>query len=140
MKAYQIKQYTPEEWDSIFEQGYENDSFSNHENEITLVWKDGAVCMDIQATGKRLVPILRKVENSLTLAGLAGNDGILAGWFGAWADSLTDSSEKRYFIWNYDGKHDAENGNWSYSWGIEQIDDDMWYIFLNLATASKLNR
>lgn len=137
MKLYEIKNYTPEEWDSYCDQQYDNGE-SPEENEITIVWHDGKACLDIQATGKRLVPILRKVEKALTEAGLAGQDGIFAGWFGAWADSLTDSSEKRYFIWAYDGKRDMENGIWSYSWGIEQLDDNLWYIFLNLATASKL--
>lgn len=140
MKTYPINHYTEQQWEDKFEQDYARGEFATDENEITMVWKDGVACMDIQATGKRIVPILRKVEKALTDAGLAGDDGLYAGWFGAWADSLTDRFDKRYFIWNYDGKADAENGNWSYSWGIERLADDLWYVFLNIATASKLNR
>lgn len=132
MKQYPIRQYTAQEWDSL------TDENTYADNTVDIVWADGKLSMDIMADGKRIVPILRKIEKSLTEAGFAGKDGILAGWFGAWADSLTDKAEKKYFLWNYDGKHDMENGNWSYSWGIEQLDDNLWYIFLNLATASKV--
>ena len=132
MKQYPIRQYTAQEWDSLTDESVYAD------NTIDIVWSNGKVSMDIQATGKRIVPILRKIEKSMTEAGLAGEEGIYAGWFGSWADSLTDSFDKRYFIWNYDGKQDRENGCWSYSWGIEQIDEERWYVFLNLATASTL--
>lgn len=127
MKQYKINQFTVEQWDSI-----EYD-WNEHEDEIVIIEKKDAYCMDITANGKRIVPILRKIEKSMTDAGLAGDDGIFAGWFGEWANELTDRSSRKYFIWNYSGKSDRERGCWSYSWGIEQIDDDLWYIFLNIA-------
>lgn len=135
MKLYPVKNYTPEEWDNVTEEAYNNGESPN-DDEITIVWHGTYASMDIQATGKRIVPILRKIEKSMCEAGLTSEESVFSGWFGAWADSLTDSSEKRYFIWQYDGKNDRDNGHWSYSWGIEQIDEDRWYIFLNIATAS----
>lgn len=132
MKRYTVKQYTETEYDAKCEAAYAADDFSTEDDVITIVWKEKAVCMDIMANGKRLVPILRKIEESMTEEGLAGESGIYAGWFGSWADSLRDPFDKKYFIWNYDGRQDMEQGHWSYSWGIEQIDDDRWYIFLNL--------
>lgn len=133
MKLYTIRQYSLAEWERVSDEQTEP-----MEDTMQIVWKDGAVCTDITANGKRLVPILRKVEATLVAAGLAGDgeSAILGGWFGGWADALTDRFERKYFCWAYDGRQDIENGCWSYSWGIEQIDDDRWYIFLNLATAS----
>ena len=125
-KMYKINQFTEEQFDQFEEYGWCDD-------EIVIIEKKDAYCMDITANGKRIVPILRKIEESLTKAGLAGDNGIFAGWFGEWANELTDRSSKKYFIWNYSGKSDRERGCWSYSWGIEQIDDDLWYIFLNIA-------
>lgn len=133
MKRYTVKQYTETEYDAKCEAAYAADDFNTEDDVITIVWKEKAVCMDIMANGKRLVPILRKIEESMTEEGLAGESGIYAGWFGSWADSLRDPFDKKYFIWDYDGRQDMEQGHWSYSWGIEQIDDDRWYIFLNLA-------
>ena len=126
-KLYKINQFTAEQWDSI-----EYD-WNEHEDEIVIIEKKDAYCMDITANGKRIVPILRKIEEAMTAAGLAGETGIFAGWFGEWANELTDRVDRKYFIWNYSGQSDRERGCWSYSWGIEQIDDDRWYIFLNIA-------
>ena len=126
-KLYKINQFTAEQWDSI-----EYD-WNEHEDEIVIIEKKDAYCMDITANGKRIVPILRKIEEAMTAAGLAGEAGIFAGWFGEWANELTDRRDRKYFIWNYSGQSDRERGCWSYSWGIEQIDDDRWYIFLNIA-------
>lgn len=129
MKQYKINQYTERQYDAHTK----TEAYTNEENTITIVWKRDAVCMDIMAEGVRLVPILRKIEATMTAAGLAGDTGIYAGWFGTWADSLTDPIDKKYFIWKYDGAEDARRGLWSYSWSIEQVDADRWYIFLNLA-------
>ena len=126
-KLYKINQFTAAEWDSI-----EYD-WNEHEDEIVIIEKKDAYCMDITANGKRIVPILRKIEEAMTAAGLAGETGIYAGWFGEWANELTDRRDRKYFIWNYSGQSDRERGCWSYSWGIEQIDEDRWYIFLNIA-------
>lgn len=138
MKLYAIRQYSFAEWEKVSNEQIDNGVYESEEDTMQIVWKDGAVCTDIMANGKRLVPILRKIENTLVAAGLAGDgeSAILGGWFGAWADSLVDPRDKKYFCWAYDGKYDREQGHWSYSWGIEQIDEDRWYIFLNLATAS----
>ena len=133
MKQYKINQYTKRQYDARIDAQIERDELTFEENTITIVWSEKAVSLDIQATGKRIVPILRKIEASMTAAGLAGDTGIYAGWFGSWADSLRDNFDKKYFIWSYDGRQDRENGHWSYSWGIEQLDADLWYIFLNLA-------
>lgn len=133
MTKYIVKQYTEAEWNAKTEAEYESGEFINEEDVITIVWKKKAVCMDIMANGKRIVPILRKIEKAMTDAGLAGENSIYAGWFGEWANNLTDKIDKKYFIWKYDGRTDAERGIWSYSWEIEQIDEDRWYIFLNLA-------
>lgn len=126
-KLYKINQFTVEQWDGI-----EYD-WNEHEDEIVIIEKKDAYCMDITANGKRIVPILRKIEEAMTAAGLAGDTGIYAGWFGEWANELTDRRDRKYFIWNYSGRSDRERGCWSYSWGIEQIDEDRWYIFLNIA-------
>lgn len=126
MKQYTIKQYTAAEFDAI-------DEYSWNDDEIVIIEKKDAYCMDITANGKRIVPILRKIEATMTAAGLAGDDGIYAGWFGVWADCLTDRRDRKEFIWNYSGKVDRERGCWTYSWGIEQVNDDQWYIFLNIA-------
>ena len=126
-KLYKINQFTAEQWDGI-----EYD-WNEHEDEIVIIEKKDAYCMDITANGKRIVPILRKIEEAMTAAGLAGETGIYAGWFGEWANELTDRRDRKYFIWNYSGQSDRERGCWSYSWGIEQIDEDRWYIFLNIA-------
>lgn len=126
-KMYKINQFTAEQWDGI-----EYD-WNEHEDEIVIIEKKDAYCMDITANGKRIVPILRKIEEAMTAAGLAGETGIYAGWFGEWANELTDRRDRKYFIWNYSGQSDRERGCWSYSWGIEQIDEDRWYIFLNIA-------
>lgn len=134
MKLYAIRQYSLSEWEKVSDE--QNEPM---EDTMQIVWHDGAVCTDIMANGKRLVPILRKIEKTLVAAGLAGDgeSAILGGWFGAWADSLVDPRDKKYFCWAYDGKYDREQGHWSYSWGIEQIDEGRWYIFLNVATASR---
>ena len=129
MKQYKVNQYTERQYDAHTE----TEAYSEEKNIINIVWKKSAVCLDIMADGVRIVPILRKVEASIDAAGLAGDTGIYSGWFGAWADSLTDRTDRQYFIWSYDGRQDRENGHWSYSWGIEQLDADLWYIFLNLA-------
>lgn len=126
-KLYKINQFTAEQWDTI-----EYD-WNEHEDEIVIIEKKDAWCMDITANGKRIVPILRKIEEAMTAAGLAGETGIYAGWFGEWANELTDRRDRKYFIWDYSGRSDRERGCWSYSWGIEQIDEDRWYIFLNIA-------
>lgn len=126
-KLYKINQFTAEQWDAI-----EYD-WNEHEDEIVIIEKKDAYCMDITANGKRIVPILRKIEEAMTAAGLAGETGIFAGWFGEWANELTDRRDRKYFIWDYSGRSDRERGCWSYSWGIEQIDEDRWYIFLNIA-------
>lgn len=127
-KLYKINQFTAAEWDGI-----EYD-WNEHEDEIVIIEKKDAYCMDITANGKRIVPILRKIEEAMTAAGLAGETGIYAGWFGEWANELTGSySDRKNFIWDYSGLSDWERGCWSYSWGIEQIDEDSWYIFLNIA-------
>ena len=126
-KLYKINQFTGAEWDAI-----EYD-WNEHEDEIVIIEKKDAYCMDITANGKRIVPILRKIEEAMTAAGLAGETGIYAGWFGEWANELTDRRDRKYFIWNYSGRSDRERGCWSYSWGIEQIDEERWYIFLNIA-------
>lgn len=135
MKEYKVNQYTERQYDAHTE----TDAYREEEDIINVVWKHDAVCMDIIANGRRIVPILRKIETSMTTAGLAGGNGIYAGWFGAWADSLRDRFDRKYFIWNYSGTLDRENGHWSYSWGIEQIDDDRWYIYLNLAIPEGYN-
>lgn len=129
MKLYTVNQYTESEWEAHSE----TEEYTAEENVINIVWKEKAVCMDIMASGKRIVPILRKIEKAMQAAGLSGNGRIYDGWFDAWADSLTDPSERKYFIWAYSGRGDAERGVWSYSWEIEQIDENQWYIFLNLA-------
>lgn len=127
-KLYKINQFTAAEWDAI-----EYD-WNEHEDEIVIIEEKDAYCMDITANGKRIVPILRKIEEAMTAAGLAGESGIFAGWFGEWANELTGSYfDRKNFIWDYSGRSDQERGCWSYSWGIEQIDDDRWYIFLNIA-------
>lgn len=126
-KLYKVNQFTAQEWDAI-----EYD-WNKHEDEIVVIEKADAYCMDITVNGVCLVPILRKIEESMTAAGLAGEAGVYAGWFGEWANSLASRTDRKYFIWNYSGKSDRERGCWSYSWGIEQIDDDRWYIFLNIA-------
>jgi len=112
------------------------EDYPAQENEIFILTRPGCICMDITAEGVRVVPILRKIEATLTAAGLAGESGPLAGWFGEWANELTGSySDRKNFIWEYSGRSDRERGCWSYSWGIEQIDETRWYIFLNVATA-----
>ena len=126
-KLYKINQFTSQEWDAI---EYDWDA---HEDEIVIIEKKNKYCMDITANGKRIVPILRKIEESMTKAGLAGENGVFAGWFGEWANSLTNRQDRKYFIWNYSGRQDIDNGCWSYSWGIEELDDGLWYIFLNIA-------
>lgn len=127
-KLYKINQFTAEQWDGI-----EYD-WNEHEDEIVIIEKKDAYCMDITANGKRIVPILRKIEEAMTAAGLAGDNGIYAGWFGEWANELTGSYfDRKNFIWEYSGRSDRERGCWSYSWSIEQIDEDRWYIFLNIA-------
>ena len=132
MKLYKVNQYTARYYIAIVAPALERGD-APEENTVTVVWKEKAVCMDILATGKRIVPILRKLEASMTAAGLAGTDGIYSGWFGSWADSLRDSFDRKYFDWNYSGEQDAERGQWSYSWSIEQLDENLWYVFLNLA-------
>ena len=112
--------------------GEAEDPRNGKENELLLVVTPSAYCLDIEATGKRVVPILRKIETTLTAAGLAGQAGIFAGWFGQWAEDLTDRSQRKYFLWNYSGEEDRRRGVWSYSWGIEDHEGS-WYIFLNLA-------
>ena len=135
---YTIKQYTRYAWDTMTEDPEKYD-YDTIENVLEIVWDKTIARLDIMATGKRIVPILRKIERTLRNAGLAHDDSddhtpyVFDGWFNAWADSLTDPREKQYFIWSYDGKTDRENGHWSYSWGIEQLDENTWYIFLNLA-------
>lgn len=126
MKQYKVTQMSEALWNTI-------EDYDWPEDEILVIEKKDAYCMDITANGKRIVPILRKIEKAMTDAGLAGESGVYAGWFGEWANSLTDRQDRKYFIWNYSGRQDIENGCWSYSWGIEQIDDDRWYIFLNIA-------
>ena len=125
MKSYPVKMYTSSEYDAL--------DGNVSENTIYVVWTKKAICMDIMATGTRIVPILRKIETAMRAAGLSGDGAIYDGWFGAWADSLTDPTEKPHFIWKYDGKSDLEQGHWSYSWSIEQIDNGLWYVFLNIA-------
>ena len=125
-KLYTVKQFTAAQYDALPE-------YPAEENEILIIRKPGALCMDITAEGVRVVPILRKIEATLTAAGLAGESGPFAGWFGEWANSLTSRQDRKYFIWNYSGLEDIRNGVWSYSWGIEQQDDSLWYIFLNIA-------
>ena len=127
MKTYKINQFTSEEFNTI------DNEYQWPEDEILIVEKPDAYCLDITANGVRLVPILRKIEAALTAAGLAGNDGVYAGWFGQWADDLTDPSSRKYFCYQYSGAEDRRRGCWSYSWGIEQISEDRWYIFLNIA-------
>lgn len=120
-KLYKINQYTEDQFNRA------EDEFAWPEDEILIIEKRDAYCMDITAHGKRIVPILRKIEESM--AGLAGENGVYAGWFGEWANSLTNRQDRKYFIWNYSGR----NGCWSYSWGIEKLYDGLWYIFLNIA-------
>lgn len=132
MKLYKVNQYTARHYIAIVAPALERGD-APEENTVTVVWNEKAVCMDILATGKRIVPILRKLEASMTAAGLAGTDGIYSGWFGSWADCLRDSFDRKYFDWNYSGEQDAERGLWSYSWSIEQLDENLWYVFLNLA-------
>lgn len=138
---YQVKQYTDTEWEEKFNAEYESGEMENVEDQINIVWNGKAACMDITANGKRLVPILRKIEKALRGAGLSGDNGeyVFSGWFDSWADALVNPADRKYFVWNYDGKQDRENGHWAYSWGIEQISDDQWYIFLNIATASRVD-
>ena len=125
MKRYTVKQYTTTEYEAYTE---ENDL--PEYDVINIVWSKKAVCMDIMATGKRLVPILRKIEESMPKTEALS---MFDGWFGPWADSLANPTDRQYFIWSYDGKQDRENGRWSYSWGIEQLEENEWYIFLNIA-------
>lgn len=137
MKNYTVKQYSKEEWESKFEADYAADNFETEYNEISIVWEGNVARLDIMAEGKRIVPILRKIEKALTENGLSGENGVFGGWFDQWADALVNPFDKKYFIWNYDGRQDAENGHYSYSWGIESTSEDTWYIFLNIATASE---
>ena len=138
MKTYPVINYTLKEWEDKADLDSETGNYEEMEDEIIIVWEDGVACLDIMANGKRIVPILRKIEKALSAVGLSGDSetAIFGGWFGSWADSLTDPVEREYFDWNYPGKYDAEQGNWSYSWGIEQIDDGRWYVFLNISTCS----
>lgn len=137
MKGYTVKQYSKEEWDAKSEADYEAENFDTEYNVISIVWEGKVARLDIQAEGKRLVPILRKIEKALQENGLADENSVFSGWFDQWADALCNSFDKKYFLWSYDGRQDAENGHYSYSWSIEQTSDDSWYIFLNVATASE---
>ena len=118
MKEYKTRFMTQAEFD-----GYEDYPVS--ENTILFVLSEKALCMDITATGKRIFPILRKMESSLKAAGYEDH----AAWFTGWIEQYEDTGE---IDWNYSGAEDRKRGCWSYSWGFEQY-DGCWYIFLNLA-------
>ena len=132
-QIYGIRNYTAAQWDTICEDMIENDGISFPEDTIEIVWGNGAARLDITANGKRVVPIMRKIEKTLQAAGLSGDGHVFDGWFGPWADSLTDRTDRKYFLWHYYGDEDRRRGCWSYSWGIEQINDDQWYLYLNIA-------
>lgn len=134
-KLYPVMQYSESAWSALCE----SDDHEVQNDVVTVVWKKKAVCLDIMASGQKVVYILRRLEASLQAVGLSGSGKVYDGWFGAWADSLTSRTDRKYFIWSYDGKEDAKQGRWSYSWSVERIDDDQWYIFLNLARESSNN-
>lgn len=110
---------------------------SNADNVITFVVKKNAVCMDIEADGESILPIMKKIH-----ASLENNESVFAsrvdGFISGWIDTLKDPKERKNMIWNYSGAEDIRNNCWTYSWGIEFHEGfgscrGSWYIFVNVA-------
>lgn len=122
MKEYKIEQFTAEKWNE------KSEEYEYKNNVVYVVEHEDKVCMDIEAEGIRIKPILKKLAASLKQNGFDD----LSVWVQNWYDQLNDDFEKDYFIWSYDGFNDMDNGVWSYSWGLDDHEGS-WYIFLNVA-------
>lgn len=125
---YKVKHLTGDEFNAI-------DDYDYKENEILFVETDDAWRMDITATGKQLLPILRKISDTIKKSADFDIPADIAteyaeGWFDNWIDVY--QNDKDNFQYSYSGKEDRAAGNWSYSWGIEPYDNN-WYIYLNIA-------
>ena len=119
--TFPIRTWTREEWDNRPE---DRDTDLDW-NVIDIVETDKAYRMDIQADAKRMLPFMEKMARSL-----AGHPALDC-WFGPWAEALREAPQ--CMVWNYSGAEDMENGCWTYSWGIEWLDDSAIYAFLNVA-------
>ena len=73
-KLYPVMQYSESAWSALCE----SDDHEVQNDVVTVVWKKKAVCLDIMASGQKVVYILRRLEASLQAVGLSGSGKVVS--------------------------------------------------------------
>lgn len=113
-----IKKYT---FDS-FEAYEESDAIEKYDA-LALVDADGWKRADIMAHCKRWQTAVKRFFEGI------GNDSTFYGW----KECIVESCENGYFSMNDFQMADGSRNEFpSWSYGVEQLNDETWYVFLNV--------
>ena len=110
------------DWTEKFDDCYEYQFIPT----IVVDQKKGYVCADLTTTCKSWKTALRRFRKAFETF-----DGIIS-----WCDGLYETLEWEWNEGNFKTTHEfcekERDGNSSFSYGIEEVSNGIWYIFLNL--------
>lgn len=98
-----------------------NDEAREHDadyNVVTVVTEKGWICCDLVTTCKSWKTALKRFFSVLHEEE-----------FDSWYECMRETKENGY---TKENNRDPETGDMTYSWEIEWLDDNLWYIFLNV--------
>ena len=105
-----------------FDEFHESGTAGNYE-EVTVIHENGWVKSDLLTECKSWKTVLRRFFKML------GNDGIFEGW----KETIEESIENGFFTMNdFTLSDGSKNPFPGYAFEVEEIDENVWYIFLNL--------
>lgn len=99
---------------------FENSGVAGKDNVITIIKENGILRFDVMLTMKYLKSALEKLY-------IAIKD---YPEIAAFIEGFIEEYKTYGRVESYSGDEDRRNGNWCYSWGIEQFDNGI-YVFLN---------
>ena len=103
---------------------FERAEVAGEDEALTIVTENGWIKSDLVTVCKSWKTALRRFFKALS----ARHPEIAE-----WTESLTESAENGYFRMNDNMMADGtQNPFPSYAWDIEEVDDGVWYIFLNV--------
>ena len=100
---------------------FENSGVSGQDNIITVIRENGVLKMDVMMTAKNLKSALERLHNALK------NYPDIAAFVEGFLEEYKDYGK----VESYSGANDIKNGCWCCSYGVEEVDDRCFYIFVN---------
>ena len=103
-----------EAWTEQFEE------CSEYEQIPTAIWDGWKMAADMFTECKSFKTALKRFEKAF---------GNVNGEVKAWVEGMRESCENKYF---HEKEMSFPQGG-TYSWGVEEVDEGRWYIFLNIS-------